>query len=229
VAIAIAVAAFLALIWINLALSIKRLHDRDKSAWWLLLFYGVPSILPALGLGNVSTNVFLGSVSAGISIWAFVEIGCLRGTAGPNSYGLDPLRVRWSTESDLAASRKPAALGRPDLLRRPSGLMLYLRDPEHREPIPVRPPAGGRRPARRPKPDPTHRLAPSKACSHSLNKSSKWVTPRKHGATAALVPLLTLLSGLLFYMSGCGASGLAHCSPGFAAVFLRHGHKFISG
>ena len=104
-------------------------------------------------------------------------------------------------------------------------MMLYLRDPEHREPIPVRPPAGGRRPARRPKPDPTHRLAPSKACSHSLNKSSKWVTPRKHGATAALVPLLTLLSGLLFYMSACGASGLALCSPGFAAVFLRHGHK----
>ena len=47
-AIAIAVAVFLALIWINLALSIKRLYDRDKSAWWLLLFYGVPSILPAL-------------------------------------------------------------------------------------------------------------------------------------------------------------------------------------
>jgi uncharacterized membrane protein YhaH (DUF805 family) len=90
-AIAIAVAVFLALAWINLAVSIKRLHDRDKSAWWLLLFYVVPGILPVLGMGNNSANVILGLVGAGISIWAFVELGCLRGTAGPNSYGADPL------------------------------------------------------------------------------------------------------------------------------------------
>jgi uncharacterized membrane protein YhaH (DUF805 family) len=29
--------------------------------------------------------------SLAISIWAFVELGCLRGTAGPNKYGPDPL------------------------------------------------------------------------------------------------------------------------------------------
>jgi uncharacterized membrane protein YhaH (DUF805 family) len=29
----------------SLAVAIKRLHDRDKSAWWLLLFFLVPSIL----------------------------------------------------------------------------------------------------------------------------------------------------------------------------------------
>ena len=93
-AITIAIAVFLALAWINLAVPCKRLHDRDKSAWWLLLFYVVPGILPALGLGNNSANVILSLVGAGISIWAFVEIGCLRGTPGPNSYGSDPLQVQ---------------------------------------------------------------------------------------------------------------------------------------
>ncbi len=29
--------------------------------------------------------------SFAISIWGFVEIGCLRGTEGPNQYGPDPL------------------------------------------------------------------------------------------------------------------------------------------
>src|SRR5688572_3172008 len=33
----------------GLALGVKRLHDRDKSAWWLLLFYLVPSALFGLG------------------------------------------------------------------------------------------------------------------------------------------------------------------------------------
>jgi uncharacterized membrane protein YhaH (DUF805 family) len=66
--IAIGVAVVLALAWINLAVSIKRLHDRDKSAWSLLLLYVVPAILPALGLGNRSAIIILGSVGAGIGI-----------------------------------------------------------------------------------------------------------------------------------------------------------------
>jgi len=30
-------------------------------------------------------------ISFAISVWAFVELGCLRGTVGPNRYGPDPL------------------------------------------------------------------------------------------------------------------------------------------
>src|SRR4051794_23652152 len=32
-------------IWSGIAVAIKRLHDREKSGWWLLLFWPVPSIL----------------------------------------------------------------------------------------------------------------------------------------------------------------------------------------
>jgi uncharacterized membrane protein YhaH (DUF805 family) len=93
--IVIGVAVVLALAWVSLAVSVKRLHDRDKSAWWLLLLYVVPAaILPVFWLGNRSANIILGSVRAGIGIWGFVEIACLRGTPGPNSYGSDPLQVQ---------------------------------------------------------------------------------------------------------------------------------------
>jgi hypothetical protein len=42
---------YIPLIWIGLAIGAKRLHDRDKSAWWLLVFYAAPGILstPATG------------------------------------------------------------------------------------------------------------------------------------------------------------------------------------
>ncbi len=75
----------------GLAIGIKRLHDRDKSGWWILLFYFVPSILSQIGqqIGGAGAILALGGFA--ISIWGFVEIGCLRGTVGPNQYGPDPL------------------------------------------------------------------------------------------------------------------------------------------
>jgi uncharacterized membrane protein YhaH (DUF805 family) len=59
---------YIPLIWVSLALQVKRWHDRDKSGWWILIGF-----IPLIG-----------------AIWAFVELGCLRGTGGPNSYGPDP-------------------------------------------------------------------------------------------------------------------------------------------
>jgi uncharacterized membrane protein YhaH (DUF805 family) len=74
--------------WI--AIGIKRLHDRDKSGWWLLLFYLTPAVMD--GIGRASGIGFIFSLAGFvISIWAFVELGCLRGTAGQNRYGSDPL------------------------------------------------------------------------------------------------------------------------------------------
>jgi len=74
------------------AINIKRLHDRDKSGWWLLVFYMLPAILSRLAeaAGTGLQSIFP-MASLALSIWGFVELGCLRGTAGPNRYGLDPL------------------------------------------------------------------------------------------------------------------------------------------
>lgn len=78
---------YIPLIVSSVFVGIKRLHDRDKSGWWLLVFYLLPTVLNELsGVSSV-----LAFVSFAITIWALVELGCLRGTQGPNKYGPDPL------------------------------------------------------------------------------------------------------------------------------------------
>jgi uncharacterized membrane protein YhaH (DUF805 family) len=92
-----------ALLIAGLAVGAKRLHDRDKSAWWLLVFYIVPSVLLVIGslmffygIGAESAGGVIGSVvfyalGLGVLIWAIVELGFLRGTIGANRFGPDPL------------------------------------------------------------------------------------------------------------------------------------------
>ena len=62
------VALSLIILWSNLALSIKRLHDQDKSAWWILF-----ALIPLLGF-----------------VVLFIILGFLPGTKGPNRYGPQP-------------------------------------------------------------------------------------------------------------------------------------------
>jgi uncharacterized membrane protein YhaH (DUF805 family) len=52
-------------IWIGFAAGAKRLHDRDKSGWWQLLWF-----VPVIGW-----------------IWMFVVLGFLSGTPGSNRFG----------------------------------------------------------------------------------------------------------------------------------------------
>jgi uncharacterized membrane protein YhaH (DUF805 family) len=81
------------------AVYVKRLHDRDKSAWWLIPFSLVPAIIDAIADNRLPTfmhlppviNALLVLTGVGLSIWNFVEVGCLRGTQGPNRFGDDPL------------------------------------------------------------------------------------------------------------------------------------------
>jgi uncharacterized membrane protein YhaH (DUF805 family) len=58
-------------LWIGLALMVKRLHDRNKGPVWILVYN-----IPIVGW-----------------IWAFVEMGFLDGTPGPNRYGPSPKGV----------------------------------------------------------------------------------------------------------------------------------------
>lgn len=83
--------AYIPLLWIGLALGVKRLHDRNKSGWWLLLFWFVPAILQGVGEQIGDVGIALSLAGFAISIWGLVVIGFLRGTVGPNQYGPDPL------------------------------------------------------------------------------------------------------------------------------------------
>lgn len=75
------------------AVTVRRLHDRDKSGHWAWLYLLGPNVLEAVGLatgdGNASSSMSL--VAFAISIWYIVDCGFLRGTAGTNSYGRSPI------------------------------------------------------------------------------------------------------------------------------------------
>jgi uncharacterized membrane protein YhaH (DUF805 family) len=89
---AFAFAALFPCFWAGLAINAKRLHDRGKSTWWLLLFILVPTILDLLAdRSSGQTALLLRLISLLIAIWLFAETCLLAGTPGPNRYGPDPL------------------------------------------------------------------------------------------------------------------------------------------
>lgn len=56
--------------WPFLAVSVKRWHDRDKSAWWTLII-----LVPLIGV-----------------FWWWIECGFLAGTEGDNRFGVSSNR-----------------------------------------------------------------------------------------------------------------------------------------
>lgn len=95
---ALAVFMLLVLIgsFIGIALSLKRLHDRNKSGWWLLIYLIAPAIFDfaARATGVEALYAIFVLASLGISVWALVDLGFVRGTRGVNRFGEDPLQGR---------------------------------------------------------------------------------------------------------------------------------------
>ena len=79
------------LLWICLAITVKRLHDRDKSAWWLLAYFVLPGLYKQFEerLPDSYWVMPIALASAILTLAAFVETGFLRGTVGPNRFGAD--------------------------------------------------------------------------------------------------------------------------------------------
>jgi uncharacterized membrane protein YhaH (DUF805 family) len=59
--------ASVAVLYPMFAITLKRLHDRERSIWFLLV-----GLVPFIG-----------------QAWVMIELGLLSGTRGPNRYGLD--------------------------------------------------------------------------------------------------------------------------------------------
>jgi uncharacterized membrane protein YhaH (DUF805 family) len=57
----------LALILPGIAVSVRRLHDIDRTGWWLLLSFTI------------------------IGVFVLIYWACQRGTSGPNRFGPDPM------------------------------------------------------------------------------------------------------------------------------------------
>jgi uncharacterized membrane protein YhaH (DUF805 family) len=88
-----------------LAATVKRLHDRNRSAAWLFGYFlanfitlaVAATLMVAKESGNLSTpwfNVAIFSlvIVCGVIVWwGFIDVGFLRGTTGDNRFGPDPL------------------------------------------------------------------------------------------------------------------------------------------
>jgi uncharacterized membrane protein YhaH (DUF805 family) len=81
----------LAFIYPAVCISGKRWHDRNKSAWFVLIVY-VPMIVFVIGaafMPNLAT--IIGIIFFVGALWTLVECGFMRGTVGDNRFGSDPL------------------------------------------------------------------------------------------------------------------------------------------
>jgi uncharacterized membrane protein YhaH (DUF805 family) len=89
----------LVLLYPSAALMVKRLHDRNRPAWFAalllgpLVLQGITNIIGITGdpLGQGLLDYLFSAWIVIVGIWFFIELGCLRGTAGDNQYGPDPL------------------------------------------------------------------------------------------------------------------------------------------
>ncbi len=82
----------------NLSATVRRLHDRNHSGYWLLAF----GLLPLIAAAGIYSSGFLREPFSGwaffggfgiamaLGLWASVEIDFLPGTPGPNRYGPPP-------------------------------------------------------------------------------------------------------------------------------------------
>jgi uncharacterized membrane protein YhaH (DUF805 family) len=80
------------LLWMHSAVTVKRLHDHDKSAAWYFLYGLAPPSLFAAAINLYSDGLFilawiLFALSIAGLLWVMVELGLVRGTPGPNRYG----------------------------------------------------------------------------------------------------------------------------------------------
>ena|ERR1700761_2820312 len=79
--------------WVYLATSVKRLHDRDRTGWWIVPFFVVPGLYTQFAdrLPNSYLMFPLALGMFAMMIWGFIEIYCLKGTRWTNQFGPNPL------------------------------------------------------------------------------------------------------------------------------------------
>jgi uncharacterized membrane protein YhaH (DUF805 family) len=97
--------------WVYFATCIKRLHDRDRSGWWMVPFFAVPGLYNQFAdrLPDSYADLPLALAAAGLCLWGFIEMYLLNGSPRTNRFGADPLappptrdtRPPWDQQSEI--------------------------------------------------------------------------------------------------------------------------------
>ena len=80
-------------LWMFLATSVKRLHDRDRSGWWMLVFFVLPDLCGhfAAWLPDRWWALLITWPIPACYLWGAVEMYFLPGTRWTNRFGPNPL------------------------------------------------------------------------------------------------------------------------------------------
>jgi len=112
------------MIWVNFAVTAKRLHDRDRSGWWAVAVFAVNrlsyvyyGLFFGLAFGvdlSIAVEFLLVMSAIALSLlqtWVVIELFFLSGTEGPNRFGPDP-----TATPDSPIDLRPQPTGIPDFL-----------------------------------------------------------------------------------------------------------------
>jgi uncharacterized membrane protein YhaH (DUF805 family) len=98
-------------LWVYLAISVKRLHDRDKSAWWMVPFFVLPGLYNQFSDRHDDSYLVipLGLIAGVLCLWGAIEMYFLKGSRKTNRFGPNPLlqppsgdtRSRWDQQSEI--------------------------------------------------------------------------------------------------------------------------------
>jgi uncharacterized membrane protein YhaH (DUF805 family) len=123
----------IAMIWINAATTVKRLHDRNRRGWWAVaifvvnrlsyvyygLFFGSYFGVDISTAGQLLLVMLVVALSL-LQTWVVIELFFMIGTDGPNRFGPDPTRTLANSPIDS----RPEPAGVPDFLVLRSGAAL---------------------------------------------------------------------------------------------------------
>ena len=96
-------------LWIYLATSVKRLHDRDKSGWWMVPYFAVPGLIAQFSdrLDETVLSELPSFVAGILYLWGGIEMYFLKGSPWTNRFGPNPLpKTQSRPRSGHASSRE---------------------------------------------------------------------------------------------------------------------------
>jgi uncharacterized membrane protein YhaH (DUF805 family) len=109
----------IAMIWINIATTAKRFHDRSRSGWWTVAVIGVGhlsylyyGLFFGLYFGvdlSIAKELLLVMSAIALSLlqtWVVIELFFLIGTEGTNRFGPDPLAKAAAGVPAIARARQ---------------------------------------------------------------------------------------------------------------------------
>ena len=98
------IAAGVMLLWGQLGVCIKRLHDRGKSGWWLLIFWALPAAVGQAGEASTDFNLRIAAAVAIGVIWLWAASNSAACAAPKGQTPTAPIRCRRKADARLSLS-----------------------------------------------------------------------------------------------------------------------------